>query len=74
MALEKGITSVELCIMTNVLHVKMHYDINNPRDATTFSFINLFNSILHVSGDKFAHSQELFLAVYTAFGTMHRHC
>ena len=39
-----------------------------------FSFINLFKSALHVSGDKFTHPQELFLTVYTAFGTMHRHC
>ena len=49
-------------------------DVNNQQDATTFSFINLFKSALHVSGDKFAHPQEQFLTVYTAFGTMHRHC
>ena len=30
----------------------------------TFSFINLFNSALHVSGDKFAHPQEHFLTIY----------
>ena len=48
-------------------------DVSNQQDATTFSFINLFNSALHVSGDKFAHPQEHFLIVYTAFGTMHRH-
>ena len=30
-----------------------------------------FKSALHVSGDKFAHPQEYFLTVYTAFGTMH---
>ena len=48
-------------------------DINNQQDATTVSFINLFNSALHVSGDKFAHPQEHFLSVYAAFGTMHRH-
>jgi hypothetical protein len=35
---------------------------------------NLFNSALHVSGDKFAHPQEHFLSLYAAFGTMHRHC
>ena len=51
-----------------------YYDVSNQRDATTFSFINLFNSALHVSGDKFAHPHELFLTVCTAFGTMHRHC
>ena len=35
------------------------------------SFINLFKSAQHISGDKFAHPQEQFSAVYTAFGTMH---
>jgi hypothetical protein len=51
-----------------------HYfnDINNQQDATTISVINLFKSAQHVSGDKFAHSQDHFLTVYTAFGTMHR--
>ena len=46
-------------------------DVSNQQDATTFSFNNLFNSALHVSGDKFAHPQEHFLTVYTAYGTMH---
>ena len=40
-------------------------DVNNQQDATTFSFINLFNSALHVSGNKFAHHQELFLSIYS---------
>ena len=44
-------------------------DVNNQQDATTYSFINLFKSALHVSDDKFAHPQEHFLTVYTAFGT-----
>ena len=52
---------------------KFHYfkltfyynDVNNQQDATTFSFIILFNSALHVSGDKFAHLQEHVLTVYT---------
>ena len=35
-----------------------------------FSFISLFKSVQHVSGDKFAHPQEYFLTEYTAFGTM----
>jgi len=39
--------------------------VNNQQDATTFSFINLFNSALHVLGDKFVHPQEHFLAIYT---------
>jgi hypothetical protein len=49
------------------------YDVYNYPDATTFSFINLFNSALHVSGDKFEHPQENFFTVYTAFCTIHRH-
>jgi len=40
-------------------------DVNKQQDATTFPFINLFNTALHVSGDKFAHPQEHFLTVYT---------
>jgi hypothetical protein len=48
----------------------LYNDVNNQHDATTFSFINLFKSAQHVSGDIFAHSQEHFLAVYAAFGTM----
>ena len=51
--------------------VKLYNDVNNQQNATTVSFINLFNSTLHVSGDKFAHPQEHFLTVYTAFGTLH---
>ena len=39
-----------------------------------FSFINLFNLALHVSGDKFTHPQEYLLTLYTAFGTMHGNC
>ena len=39
--------------------------VSNQQDATTFSFINLFNSALHVSGEKFAQPQEHFLTVYT---------
>ena len=46
-------------------------DVSNQQDATHFSFINLFKSALHISGDKFAHPQEHFLTVCTAFGTMH---
>ena len=53
---------------------KIKIDLNNQQNATTFSFINLFNSAHHVSGDKFAHPQEYFLTAYTAFGTIHRHC
>ena len=49
-------------------------DVSNQQDATAFSFINFLKSAPHVSGDKFAHPQEHFLTVYTAFGTMHRHC
>ena len=52
----------------------IYNDVNNHQEATTFTFINLFKLALHVSGDKFAHSQEHFWTVYTAFGTIHRHC
>jgi len=31
-----------------------------------FSFIDLFESTLHVSGDRLAHLQEHFFTVYTA--------
>jgi hypothetical protein len=49
---------------------KKYSNVSNQQDVTTFSFINLFKSALHVSGDKLAHPQEHFLTVYTAFGTM----
>ena len=39
-----------------------------------FRLLVLLKSALHGLGDKFAHPQELFLTVYTAFGTMHRRC
>ena len=45
-----------------------------PTKCHNFFFIYLFKSALHVSGDIYAHPQEHFLSVYTAFGTMHRHC
>ena len=38
-------------------------DVSNQKDATTFSFNNLFKSVQHVSGDKFVHPQEHFLTV-----------
>ena len=68
-----------LVVLQNELYVRetVHHqynDVNNQQDATTFSFISLFKSAQHVSGDNFAHPQEHFLTVYTAFGTMHRHC
>ena len=56
-------------------HASFQYnDVNNQQDATTFSFINAFNSALHVLGDKFAHPQERFLTAYTAFCTVHWNC
>ena len=36
----------------------LYGDVNNQQDATTFSFIYLFNSALHVQGHKFAHPQD----------------
>ena len=64
--------SKRICTVCNFLY--LYNDVNNQQDATTISFINLFNSALHFSGDKFAHPQEHFLTVFTAFGTMHRNC
>ena len=61
------IFELEVCVTVH----HQYNEVSNQRDAKTFSFVNLFNSALHVSGDKFAHPQELFLTVYTAFGTMH---
>ena len=61
-------------ILFTIIFLKKFNDANNQQDATTFSFINLFSSALHVSGEKFAHPQEHFFTPYTAFGTMHRHC
>jgi len=55
--------------MYNYKYWMSYNDVNNQQDVTTFSFINPFNSALHVSGYKFAHSQEQFLIVYTAFGS-----
>jgi len=52
-------------------HTSLVQRCKQPEDVTAFSFINLFISAHHVSGDKFAHTQEHFLTVYTAFGTMH---
>ena len=65
---------IHFSIIENFKCEHLYYDVTNQQDATTFSFINLFNSALHVSGNKFAHPQELFLNVCTAFGTMYRHC
>ena len=50
----------------------LYNDVNNQEDARTFSFITLFKSALHVSGDKFVHPQDHFLTEYTAIGTMNR--
>ena len=66
-------TFLVLDVFVTMLH-HQYNDVSNQQDATTFSFVNLFKSALHVSGDNFAHPQEHFLTVYTAFGTMHRHC
>jgi hypothetical protein len=45
----------------------VYNDVSNQQDATTSSFIDLFKSAVHVSGDKFGHPQEHFLTVYTTF-------
>ena len=67
--------NIDVCLTVH----HCYYDVSNQQDATTFSFISLFitllKSALRVSGDKFAPIlRSTFLTVYTAFGTMHRHC
>jgi len=49
----------------------IYNDVSNQQDVTTFSFIDLFKLAQNVSGDIFAHLQEHFLSLYTAFVTMH---
>ena len=55
----------ELDVCLTLRH--QYNDVSNQRDATTCSFINLFNSVLHVSGDKFAHPEELFFDCIYSF-------
>ena len=52
-------------LQLNIPNINIFIDVSNQQDATTFTFINLFKSALHVSGDKFAHPQEHFLTVCT---------
>jgi hypothetical protein len=65
-----NLQEVDVCVTVH----HQYKDVSNQQDAKNFSFIRLFRSALHVPGDKFAHPQEHFLTVCTAFGTMHRHC
>jgi hypothetical protein len=51
------LNKLAVCVTTH----RQYNDVNNQQDATTFSFINIFKSAQHVSGDKFAHPQEHFL-------------
>jgi len=62
------LNTIELDICVTVRH--QYNDVNNQQDATTFAFINIFKSAIHVPGDKFAHTQEHSLTAYTAFVTM----
>ena len=39
------------CILLCIWNFQRSNAVNNQQDATTFSFINLFKSALHVSGD-----------------------
>ena len=56
-----GDSKPDVCVTVH----HQYNDVGNQQDATTFSFIRLFKSALHVSGDKFAHSQEHFLTIYS---------
>ena len=63
---EQNTVTVPLCpqsISHGLALVQTHIgdDVSNQQDATTFSFIHLFKSALHVSGDTIAHPQEHFL-------------
>ena len=62
-----NLMSVWLCVTSTSLQTT-----NNMQHLFRLSVF--FKSDQHISGDKFAYSQEHFLTVYTAFGTMHRHC
>ena len=64
----------EMCHSGHKSHLSIVENVNNQQNATNFSFIILFKSAQHVSGDKLAHPHEHFLTVYTAFGTMNRLC
>ena len=51
------------------MFVTVHHqynDVSNQQYATTFPFIKIYKSALHVSGDKFSHPQEHF-CLYTQF-------
>ena len=50
----------------------MAYDVSNQRDAKAFSFINLFSSALHVSGDKFAGSISTVALVSSSVGALYQ--
>ena len=56
-----GVYELNVCVTAH----HQYNDVSNKRNETTFSLINLFNSVLQVSGDKFAHPQEHFLTIYS---------
>jgi len=62
----KGLTKTE-----NVKHSGLNYE-NNQQDEL-YSLIYYCKSALRVSGDVFAHHQEL-LAVFTVAGSVHPSC
>ena len=70
-AMDRAVLTFDFCVP--VRHFSTTMWLTNKMQQF-FRFFNIFNSALHVSGDKFAHHQEHFLNVYTAFGTMYRHC
>ena len=54
-------TLIDVCVTVH----HWYNDVSNQQDATNFSFINLFKSVLHVPGDQFAHPQEHFLTIHS---------
>ena len=59
--------SVSWCLCNRALLVQKCKQLTR---CNKISFINLFKSAIHVSGDRFDHPQEHFLTVYTVFGTI----
>ena len=58
MSFHKGRPYKVLDVCVTVQH--QYNDVSNQQDTTTFPFIRLFKSALHISGDKFAYPQEHF--------------
>jgi hypothetical protein len=70
LTLKRTVIIIIIVIITNTSEMylanrRMPNDVSNQQDATTFSFINLFESALRVSSDEFARPQGHFLTMYS---------